>query len=171
MLRDNYEYVQGSAARKLQYDAYDGYEAYDVYKENKVLREKKRYRSNRKIKLRFVMSVMAVFFAGLIVMYRYAAITKISYDIGQKEKEYNDLRNENAMLRVEIEKETYLAEIKETATTRLGMQMPDKSQVIYIKVPRKDYTVVMDEKSDEQDNGNFLGKLAGKAAGLVKLFE
>lgn len=174
MLHDSYEYVRESTARQLQhdvYDVYDEHDTYDVYEENKVLREKKRYRSNRKVKLRFVISVMAVLFAGLTVMYRYAAITKISYDIGQKEKVYNDLKNENAMLRVDIETETYLAEIKETAVTRLGMQMPDKSQVVYIKVPRKDYTVVMDEKNGEQENGSFLSKLAGKAAGLAKLFE
>ncbi|MGE5615004.1 MAG: cell division protein FtsL [Bacillota bacterium] len=171
MLQDNYEYVHGSAARQLQYDVYEANEVYDVYEENKVLREKKRYRSNRKAKLRFVMSIMAVFFAGLAVMYRYAIITKISYDIGQKEKAYNELRNENAMLRVDIETETYLAEIKETAVTRLGMQMPDKSQIVYIKVPRKDYTVVIDETSEERENGSFLSKLAAKAAGLVKLLE
>lgn len=163
--------MRDSTARQLQYGVNDVNDVYDVYEENKVLREKKRYRSNRKAKFRFVISVMAVFFAGLTVMYRYAAITKTSYDISQKEKEYNDLRNENALLRVDIETETYLAEIKETAVTRLGMQMPDKSQVIYIKVPRKDYTVVMDEKNEEQENGGFLSKLAGKAAGLVKLFE
>ena len=32
---------------------------------------------------------------------------------------------------------------KEIAETKLGMKKPDKSQIVYIKVPRNDYTVVL----------------------------
>ncbi len=163
MVQKDYSYIQGSAARQLEYD---------VYEENTVLKAKKRYKSYRKVKFKLVLSILAVLFAGLIVMYRFAAITQLSYNINQKEKIYSELRNENSILKVQVETETDLADIKETAETRLGMQIPDKSQIVYIRVPRNDYTVVMNaqEVSSEADY-NIVNTIVNKVAGLVKLFE
>lgn len=162
MVQKDYEYVQGSLARQLEYD---------VYEENQVLKAKKQYKSNRKIKLRMVMAILAVLSAGLAVMCRYAIITKVSYDINQKQKLYDEIRNENSMLRVEIETGTDLAEIRETAENRLGMQMPDKSQIIYIKVPRNDYTVNMASNTESEKDYSTVPGFINKAAGLLKLFE
>ncbi len=162
MNQRGYEYVYGSAARQLEYD---------VYEENQVLKAKKTYRSHRKVKLRMVMAILAVFAAGLAVMCRYAIITKISYQINQRQKVYESIRNENSMLRVEIETKTDLNEIKEVAETRIGMQMPDKSQVVYIRVPRNDYTVLMSSDTGEEKNGNVISKFISRAAGFLRLFE
>jgi len=157
-----YEYVYGSAARQLEYD---------VYEENQVLRAKKTYRSHRKIKLRMVMAILAVFAAGLAVVCRYAIITKVSYQINQKQKAYEEIKNENSLLRVQIETKTDLNEIKEVAENRLGMQMPDKSQIVYIKVPRNDYTVLMTSNNSEEKSGNAISKFISRATGLLKFFE
>ncbi|HEY8349921.1 MAG TPA: cell division protein FtsL [Clostridia bacterium] len=162
MNQKGYEYVYGSAARQLEYD---------VYEENQVLRAKKTYRSHRKIKLRMVMAILAVFAAGLAVMCRYAIITKVSYQINQKQKAYEQIRNENSLLRVQIETKTDLNEIKEVAENRLGMQMPDKSQIVYIKVPRNDYTVLMTSNNSEEKSGNAISKFISRATGLLKFFE
>ncbi len=162
MKQKGYGYVHGSAARKLEYD---------VYEENRVLKAKKQYKSNRKVKLRMVLAILAVLSAGLAVMCRYAIITKASYDINQKERIYDEIRNENSILKVQIETMTDLNEVKETAENRLGMQMPDKSQIVYIKVPRNDYTVMMASNTEsDNDHGAVLGFI-NKAAGLLKLFE
>ncbi|HOJ80304.1 MAG TPA: cell division protein FtsL [Clostridiales bacterium] len=162
MNQKGYEYVYGSAARQLEYD---------VYEENQVLRAKKTYRSHRKIKLRMVMAILAVFAAGLAVVCRYAIITKVSYQINQKQKAYEEIKNENSLLRVQIETKTDLNEIKEVAENRLGMQMPDKSQIVYIKVPRNDYTVLMTSNNSEEKSGNAISKFISRATGLLKFFE
>lgn len=162
MNQKGYEYVHGSAARQL---------VYDVYEENQVLRAKKRYKSNRKIKLRMVVAILAVFAAGLAVMCRYAIITKVSYQINQREKVYEEIRNENSLLRVQIETKTDLNEIKEIAESRLGMQMPDKSQIVYIRVPRNDYTVLISPDAENEKNGNTVSKFINRAAGFLRLFE
>ncbi len=159
---NSYEYIEGSAVRKLEYD---------VYKENKVLKAKKRYKSNRKTKAKMILAIIAVLMAALAVVWRYAIITKNSYDINQKEKEYNELRNANAILRVEIESETDLTSIKEIAENNLGMMTPQKSQLIYVKVPRNDYTVVMQERDKEPDGNSFINVFINKVASLAKLFE
>ena len=163
MIEKNYGYVQGSIARQLQYD---------VYEENTVLKAKKRYKNNRKIKLKLVLSIVMVLFAGLTVMYRFAAITQLSYTINQSESYYNELRNENSILKVQIETKTDLTDIKEVAENRLSMQKPDKSQIIYINVPRNDYTVVMKSQDGTgRDGGNIIKGFINKVAGLVRLFE
>lgn len=162
MIQKDYEYVHGSAARQLEYD---------VYEENQVLKAKKRYKSNRKIKLRMVVAIIAVLAAGLAVMCRYAIITKMTYDLNQLEKDYDRMRNENSALKVQIETKTDLNEVKEAAENRLGMQMPDKSQIIYIKVPRNDYTVVMTPKTQAGHDDSAVGALVHKASGFFKLFE
>ena len=40
----------------------------------------------------------------------------------------------------ELERSVNLSEIEEEATTRLGMQRPEKHQIIYINVPQNDVT-------------------------------
>jgi cell division protein FtsL len=163
LIQKDYDYIQGATARKIQYD---------VYEENTVLKAKKRYKNNRKIKFKLVLSILAVLVAGLTVMYRFALITHLSYTINQNEKMYNELRNENSLLKVQIETETDLTDIKETAETRLGMQKPDKSQIVYIKVPRNDYTMVINTQDEAgMDDGNIIKLFINKAAGLVRLLE
>jgi len=167
LIQKDYEYIHGSVARQLETQ----HVHYDVYEENQVLKAKKRYRSHRKIKLRMVMAILAVFAAGLAVMCRYAIITKVSYEINKQEKIYNELKNENSMLKVQIETMTDLNEVKEIAENRLGMQMPDKSQIVYIKVPRNDYTVVMAENTKPEKEQHTVVRFINKAFGLLKLFE
>ncbi len=162
MSEKNHGYVEGTAARQLEYD---------VYEENKVLREKKRYKNNRKVKLKSVLTIVAILAAALVVMYRYAIITEMSYEINQKESDYNKLRNANALLKVEIETQTNLTDIKEIAETRLGMQTPDKSQLVYINVPREDYTITLDPKGENDRSGNVLKSFINKLAGLVSILE
>lgn len=175
MKQKGYEYVQGSAARQLeqarQVQQTSQLEQYDVYEKNSVLKAKKQYKSNRKVKLKLVLSILAVLVAALAVMYRFALITQLSYNINQNEITYNNLRNENSILKVQVETQTDLTEIKEIAETRLGMQKPDKSQVVYIKVPRNDYTVVMNAQDKADSKGSILKAFIYKLSGMVRLFE
>lgn len=180
MLQKEFEYIQGSAvrqleqdstARQLEQDSAARQPQYDVYEENRVLRAKKRYKSSRKVKLKMVMAIIAVLVAGLTVMWRYAIITKMSYEINHKEKEYSELRNENAILGVHIETMTNLTEVKDVAENKLGMQMPAKSQIVYVKIPRNDYTVMMKTQEETADNSSVLKAVLNKVQGLAKLFE
>jgi cell division protein FtsL len=162
LIQREYEYVQGNTAKQLEYD---------VYEENTVLREKRRYKNNRKLKVRMVLSILAVLIAGMTVMYRFAVITQLSYNINQNENKYNELRNENSLLKVQVETQTDLTAIKTTAENRLGMQKPDKSQIVYIKVPRNDYTMVINTQEQARSGEGILKSITGKAAGLLSLFE
>jgi len=161
MIPKDYEYIDGSTARKLDYD---------VYEENRVLKAKKKYKNNRKAKFRLVMSMMLVLAAGLTITCRFAMITQVSYGINLSETKYSELRSENSRLRAQIEKDTDFASVKLVAETRLGLQMPNKSQIVYIKIPKNDYTVVMntEDRVGGSGGGIFIG-LMNKIAGFINL--
>jgi cell division protein FtsL len=132
------------------------------------LKAKKKYKNNRMAKFRLVLSMLAVFIAGFIVVYRFALITEMSYNINKSETMYNQLRNENALIRMQVEKNTDLNRIKELAETRLGMQKPDKSQIVYIRVPKNDYTVLMNsDKESEVVKGGLLTGIIDKVTGFL----
>lgn len=161
MKQKDYGYVQGSVVRKPDYD---------VYEENKVLKAKKQYKNNRKAKFKLVMSILTVMIAGLAVVFRFALIMQMSYSINETEKRYNNLRNDNSRIRVQVEQDTDLNSIKHLAETKLDMQMPDKSQLVYIQVEKTDHTVVMNTVDEEaKDNANIFAAFISKFAGLFNL--
>jgi cell division protein FtsL len=146
------DYIYGTAAKKIEYD---------VYEENKVLKRKKQAKSNYKVQVKTVLCVVAIFAASLVLMYRYAVITDLNYRINDTYKKYNDLRNENSRLSVEIGKDMSLSKVKEVAENRLGMQKPNKYQIVHVRVPKKDVTIVAENYKDYKDvTANTGGALA-----------
>ena len=155
-------YVYGTAAEKIEYD---------VYEHNEVLKEKKKYRANRLIKVKMVVGILLLFSLGLIVMYRYALIAEINFKISSKEKQYEELKNENSRLKVAIENETNLSKITQVAQNELGMQKPDKYQIVYIEVPKTSFTVTSEQYKDNDGKAStFLAELVNKIEMFMKLF-
>lgn len=147
MTKANNQYIYGSAVEKVEYD---------VYEENKVLKAKKIHKQNRKVKLKMVFNVMLLFALSFAVIYRYAIITELSYEIDKLGKEYESLLEEKSVLEFELEKGMNLATVEDVATNKLGMVRPDKNQVIGVSVPKTDYTVAaVDEKSETDKQGLF----------------
>jgi len=157
----NGNYIQGTAARKIEYD---------VYEENKVLKQKKQAKSDNKVKFRYVLYTLAIFASCFLLVYRYAIITDLNYRINDTYKKYNELRNENSRMAVEIGKEMSLSKIKEIAENRLGMQKPDRYQMVQIRVPKTDFTVVADSyKNTEKAGSGALAVLMDRVKEFVKL--
>ena len=162
MAQKRNNYVYGTAAEKIEYD---------VYEHNEVLKEKKKYRANRLIKVKMVVGILLLFSLGLIVMYRYALIAEINFKISSKEKQYEELKNENSRLKVAIENETNLSKITQVAQNELGMQKPDKYQIVYIDVPKTSFTVTSEQYKDNAGKAStFLAELVNKIEMFMKLF-
>lgn len=133
MIQTKESYVEGSVARKLEYD---------VYEENNVLKAKKKIKSDNRGRLRIISYVAVMFSLGFILMYRYALITEISYDLSRLERHYTEIKNENSRLKVSLETETDLSRVKQYAKQKLGMQEPDTHQIVYINIPKSDCTEI-----------------------------
>lgn len=152
-------YIQGTAARKLEYD---------VYEENKILKQKKKQRVNNKIKVKVVFAFMVLFVLSGLVMYRYALITDLNYKINSKMNELTEIKNENTRLGVKIERELDLQKIQKFAEENLGMQKPDKSQCTFVKVPRSDFTTASSNDEGKGRSGNnIFEELLGKVDKLT----
>lgn len=158
------KYIDGSSARKLDYD---------VYNSNEVLKEKKKYEQNKIGKSRIVIVLLVLFAMTFAIMARYALIMDLNYEISELEKEYTALQNENSRLAIKLEKQTNLDEIRTIAQDELNMATPVKSQKVYVKIPKNDYTVVSNEYKDNVNNrpdsdSNF-ALLVDKVNSVIKL--
>ena len=146
MIQKTSGYVYGTAAKKIEYD---------VYEENSVLKKKKTYKRNNKAKFRFVLLILFGFALSFVIMFRYAVITELNYKIAKVNKTYSEIKNENVRMKVEIDKQMDISKIREAAEKKLGMQKPDKYQIVYVNVPKNDFTKVADAKIESYtSNGN-----------------
>lgn len=169
MARKHGSYVHGTAAEKLQRGAVPEKIQYDVYKENKVLKEKKKYKTNSAVKLKVVFICLMAFGACFLLMYRYAIITEMNNDIIEINREYNRVKNENSILRVKIENELDIDKIRQAAESRLDMQKPDRSQIVYLNIPRNDATVVLDDRVNATQNTGSFAAFADRIGKFLKL--
>lgn len=160
MIEAGDKYVYGTAAKKLEYD---------VYENNKVLKAKKQQRNNNKVKLRMVFNLVFVFSLVFAMMYRYALITEMNYEIDKLNVQYNKIRDENSRLKLEIEKTMNLASIEKIAEEKLGMQKPDKNQIVYVSVPKNDYTIASDTYGKNLKDKGVFAVFFNKIGGLANL--
>jgi cell division protein FtsL len=151
-------YISGTSARKL---------SYDVYEENTVLKAKRKQKSNNRAKFNLVLSIFVVFILVFLVIYRYALITELNYNINESLKSYSEIKNENSILKVDIEKDTDLSKMRQIAEDKLGMHKPDKFQVIYVSVPKSDYSIV--SKTYDSNNTNLFIMITDKLGKLTQL--
>jgi len=153
----NNKYVYGSVAENIKNDTYDPYE------ENAVLKSKKIARSNTKVKAKIIFNIFIVFGLCAIVMFRYAQINQLSYDINKLSKQYVTMQNDNELISIDILKAMGLKNIREVAENNLNMHKPDKSQIVYVTVPKEDVTILASKEQSKvvvvvKDVGNSIKK-------------
>jgi cell division protein FtsL len=153
-------YINGSLARKLEYD---------VYEENKVLKAKRKQKSNNRAKFNLILIIFVVFSLVFLIIYRYAFITELNYNIDSSIRKYNEIKNENSILKVDIEKDTDLSKIMQIAEEKLGMHKPDKFQVVKVNVPKNDYSIVSLKYDYSGNNSNLFGLITDKLGKLTHL--
>lgn len=161
MTQNQKNYIYGTSPKKIEYD---------VYEENKVLKSKKKAKSHRKIKIKSVGCILVVFFMFLAVITRYAQITELNYQLNKTNKQYVTLKNENSRLKAEIDNQTDLNKIRELAESRIGMHKPDKYQIVYIKVPKNDFTKVIKD-TNSQGSSDLLAMVTDKISELTRLLQ
>jgi cell division protein FtsL len=130
-----YEY--GSTAPKIKYDE---------YQDNTFLKNKRKKISYRKIKTKMFLLTLMVFACGMMIMYRYAMITDMNYQIDAARSKYNRMENDNIFVRMKIQNELDLSKLREVAENRLGMHEPRGDQMVMVNVPREDYIETLGEK-------------------------
>ena len=137
MAETKIDYVHGSLAEKIKYDPYE---------DNAILKSKKTARDNKRVKVRIILSIFLVFAMFIVVMLRYAQISQLNYESNIMKSEYTKLQNENQLLLIDIQNAMDLKNIRQIAETKLDMHKPDKSQIVYVSVPKKDVTITANKE-------------------------
>jgi Cell division protein FtsL. len=134
------EYIHGSLAEKVNYDPYE---------ENAILKSKKIARDNYRLKARIVFNIFLVFAMFIVVMLRYAQISQLNYESNVLKSQYSKLQSENQLLNIDIENAMDLKNIRQIAETKLDMHKPDKTQIVYVNIPKKDVTITASKEQSK----------------------
>ena len=123
-------------------------------------------RESRK-KVRVFLVILLVFAAFFAIITRYGQMTKLNYEIADIKEALITQNAINSALSVDLEKKTNMMKIRHAAETELGMQEPDKYQIIYIDVPRANSIVVAEQNvSPNEDAIGIINYLKGFLFGV-----
>ena len=97
-------------------------------------------------KAKMIIGVFIVAAIAFVIIYRFSAIAELNYQMGMLNDQYNQIRDENRKLKVDIETSINLDRVKEIAETKLNMHKPERYQLVLVNVPKNNYGVVMDQE-------------------------
>ena len=115
------------------------------------------------------MMIFVTFLFAIAVIYRYSIVIEINEKIMNEKTTLASLENENNLLQKQIGIEMDLEKIRLLAESKLDMQKPDKDQIVYIKVPKKDHALVAaPAKQNDEDAINPFAYLVDQARIIQK---
>lgn len=122
---------------------------------------KKKQKEKRELKIEVkVIAYIAIGFAILLaISYRNSVINEKFTQNKSLKSSLAALQKENEQLEVSIENSLNLKTIEQSARELLGMQKLEKSQTVYINLPKQDYIQPASEEIIEEDNENLWQKI------------
>ncbi len=150
-----FSYVNGSSARKYEY-----YDVHTKQKNNNTKKVIKKTIANEKIKVKTIFLISCLFVMLMIITYRFNVISESNLALQNLKIELERVNSNLASTEMTVEQSTDLAAIEAYAKQKLGMQKPDKNQVIYIDTS-KDTNVV------KADNISFVDKIIEDIKGYI----
>jgi len=145
-------YNYGTGARKIE----------KTYKEEpkKVLVRKP------KVDKVFVFSFILAAMLAFTLLGRYSIITEKTAQVENLKKEYDTVNSMVVAGEYEFEKSIDLKKVEETATGKLGMQRPEKHQMVYISMDNADYCEV-----NKAEGGGFLASILSGVSRFMEYFK
>ncbi|MDD2377015.1 MAG: cell division protein FtsL [Clostridia bacterium] len=140
-------YVTGSSARKYEY-----LDDYSKTKNNHIKKVVKKTVINEKLKIKTVFLISCLFVMLMIITYRFNVISESNLTLQTLKADLERVQSNLASTEMSIEQSTDLSKIEAYAKQKLGMQKPDKNQVVYIDTS-KDTNVV------KETNISFVDKI------------
>ncbi len=139
------DYVAGTAARKLYYEEQE--EKQRVVKRS-VKQSQKKVEMTLKSKVSLILSVLTVFSAFMIIIYRSNMISEANLKVIKLKSELADVTSDLSLAMMNIEQGQNLSYIEAYAKQKLGMQKPDKNQIIYVDTSTVEKVDVVGSNND-----------------------
>jgi len=148
-------YVTGSSARKYEY-----LDDYSKPKNNHIKKVVKKTVVNEKVKVKTVILISCLFVMLMIITYRFNVISENNLTLQNLKTDLERVQSNLASTEMGIEQSTDLTKIEAYAKQKLGMQKPDKNQVVYIDTSKNTNIV-------KETNISFVDKIIESIKGHV----
>lgn len=123
----------------------------------KTAKKQVKKQANSQIK---VMAYVAIGFSILFaISYRNSVINEKFSEIKTLKSDLAAIQKENEQLEVNIENNLNLQTVEQSAKEMLGMQKLEKSQTVYINLPKQDYVEPATEEIIKEDNSSLWEKI------------
>ncbi len=124
----------------------------------------------RKVKnLKRILYVVIMAFAAGFMISKFVAVHETQQQIVSMQKELASMQSYTSQKVFELEQSVDLTKIEQEASSRLGMQRPEKYQMIYVNVKQDDVTEVT--AGEVESLGNRFGEALHKLMGnIIELF-
>lgn len=126
---------------------------------NKKQKQKKKEKRELKKEVKVIAYIAIGFSILLAISYRNSVINEKFTQNKSLKSSLAALQKENEQLEVNIENSLNLKTIEQSARELLGMQKLEKSQTVYINLPKQDYIQPASEEIIEEDNENLWQKI------------
>ena len=93
-----------------------------------------------------------IFVCCLGVLYSFCAIKAKAHFISDLQQKLKDLKSYNLELEEELSEKFDLGKVKNIAEAKLGMHKPMQYQIVYIKKPTQNYTIIYKDTKDITKN-------------------
>lgn len=123
----------------------------------KTAKQQVKKQANNQIRL--ITYVAIGFIILFAISYRNSVINEKFSEIKTLKSNLSDIQKENEQLEVSIENGLNLQTVEQSAKEMLGMQKLEKSQTVYINLPKQDYIEPATEEITKEENLNLWDKI------------
>lgn len=95
---------------------------------------------NRSKNMRRICTVAVLALSAGFMISQFVTVNETHQEIASLQKQLTDIEASTSQMIFDMEQSVDLTEIEKEATTRLGMQRPEKYQTIYVNVKQEDMT-------------------------------
>lgn len=114
-----------------------------------------------KIHAKTILYILAVFVLFMATVYRTNLITEKNMSVIKLKSELESVDSKLAHSKIKLEQNTNVKEIEAYAKQKLGMQKPDKNQIVYVDSSKQSSVIV-------KEDATFFDKVLNKANEFIK---
>ena len=106
----------------------------------KVVKRNREQMLIRSKNIRRICVIVVIALSAGFMISQFVTVNETQQEIASLQKQLSDIESATSQMVFDMEQSVDLAEIEKEATTRLGMQRPEKYQTIYVNVKQDDMT-------------------------------
>lgn len=109
---------------------------------SKISEKEKAQMIARKTTLSGILYIVVLAFSAIFMISKFVAVYDTGQEVASLTKQLEQKRSYTTQKIFEMEQSVDLTEVENIATTKLGMQRPEKHQIVYVNVKQNDKTDV-----------------------------